>query len=288
MRYHLIIFYFSLFGVLVSNVVYAQSKDILNIFVSIPPQKYLVERITGSEINVSVMVGPGKSPATYEPSPKQMANLNNAQLYIRIGVPFETVLIDRIKQLNSNLTIIDCCSQIAKRKLTEHHKHDGHSNIDPHIWTSPENTKQIAVIIRNALVKLDPKSSNYYEKNYIDFVNELDDLDQEIRAQLKQIKNRYLIVSHPSWGYYADSYNLEQISIEQSGSEIRAKVLIEIIKLARAENISTVYIQKQFNNGSAKLLAKEINANVVELDPLAENYIENLRHVTQAIIMGAM
>ena len=94
-------------------------------------------------------------------------------------------------------------------------------------------------------------------------------------------------MSHPAWGYFADAYDLKQIPIEQNGSEIRAKELTRLIELARMENIHTVYVQRQFNNASAEILAREINADVVELDPLAENYIENLRRVTDAIVRGA-
>lgn len=260
----------------------AKSQDTIKVFVSIPPQKYLVERIGGNNVQVSVMVSAGQSPATYEPTPRQMAALSEAQLYFQIGVPFETVWIDGIRQLNNKLKIIECCDRLVSRELSGHSHHE----IDPHIWTSPVNAKLLATMLKRALTELDPHSKNYYERNYDSLINDLDELDQHIHAQLDSIANRYLIVSHPSWGHFSDTYNLHQIPIEQNGSEIRARSLIEIIELAKQEKIHTIFVQKQFNKASAEILAREINAQVIELDPLAENYIENLRQVANAIAQG--
>lgn len=268
----------------------AEINEPINIFVSILPQKYLVERVGGDRVAVEVMVRPGLSPETYEPTPKQMASLSNSQLYFRIGIPFESVWIERIERLNSNLKIIDCCHNLLTEKLSNPDQHDSQitrHDLDAHVWTSPVNAQYLAELVKAALVELDPLFSDNYERNYAVLIDELDELDSTIRNQLAKIKNRYLLVSHPAWGYFANAYDLKQIPIEQDGSEIRAKELTRLIEFARAENIRTVYAQKQFNNASAEILAREINADVVELDPLAENYIENLRQVTHAIAQGA-
>lgn len=280
---------FCLFGIQTFQIVCAETQDAINIFVSILPQKYLVERIGGNRVVVTVMVKPGLSPETYEPTPKQMTALGDARLYFQIGIPFELIWIERIENLNSKLRIIDCCSLLLAGKSSNHDHHGQITkhDLDAHVWTSPVNAKYLAELIKTALVELDPLSSDFYERNYAVLIAELDKLDSTIRARLAHIKNRYLIVSHPAWGFFADTYNLKQIPIEQNGSEIRAKELTRLIELARAENIHTVYVQRQFNNASAEILAREINADVVELDPLAEDYIENLRRVTHAIVQGA-
>jgi len=256
------------------------TRDPIKIFVSILPQKFLVEQIGGNRVLVRTMVNPGSNPETYEPTPKQIAALSESQLYFQIGVPFESVWIDRIEKLNCNLKVIYCCANILSHEAKKH-------ELDAHIWTSPLNAKYLATLIKKALVKHDPQHKNIYEKNHAVLINKLDKLDKDIRKQLTQLNNRYLIVSHPSWGYFADTYNLKQLSIEQEGSEIRAKELSRLIELAKAENIHTVYTQKQVNNASANILAREINAKIVELDPLAENYIENLRQVTARIAQRA-
>jgi zinc transport system substrate-binding protein len=90
-------------------------------------------------------------------------------------------------------------------------------------------------------------------------------------------------VSHPSWGYYAEAYDLIQLPIEVEGKEVRAKSLVKLIEFAKSKNINRVFVQKQFNKNSAEIIAREIDADVIEIDPLAEDYIANLYYVTDAI-----
>ena len=261
-------------------VAYADTHDRINVFVSIPPQKFLVEQVGNDRVSVNVMVKPGSSPETYEPTPKQMAALSKSQLYFQIGVPFESVWIDKIKQSNSKLKVIGCCKNLVAGNESNYF-------LDTHIWTSPDNVRKLASVIKDTLIDHDPDKKIFYEQNYSLLIDKLDELDRYIRNQLSNMKNRYLIVSHPSWGYFAKNYNLKQLSIEQDGSEIRAKELSMLVEFAKSENIKTIYIQKQVNNASARILAKEINASLVELDPLAENYIENMQQVANEIAKGA-
>ena len=284
-----ILFYIFLFGYQVSQYCYANTTDAKNVFVSILPQKYFVERIGGRHVNISVMVGVGQSPATYEPSPRQMALLSESQLYFRMGVPFENVWIDVIKELNTNLKLIECCTELVNI-ITEGHHHDvdhqiGKENAkDPHVWTSPENAKVIALKVKNALVDSQPLYKLEFESNYIRLIEDLNELDKDIKSRLGQLNNRYIIVSHPSWGYYAEAYNLIQLPIELDGKEVRAKSLAKLIQFARSKNIKRIFTQKQFNKDAAKIIAREINAELIELNPLAEDYIANLHYVTDAIV----
>ena len=283
---------FYIFCFIISVPVYADiadTKDTIKVFVSILPQKYLVERIGGKRVNVSVMVKPGLSPETYEPTPKQMAELHDARLYFRIAVPFESVWIQRIRDLNPQIRIIECCGipDSAGSNAGHHAGSDTRFTRDAHVWTSPKNAIVLAGIIKSALSEYDPEANEYYAVNYNMLVNDLDLLDAFIRKELADIKSPYFIVSHPAWSHYAAEYGLEQISIERHGTEVRAKELSRLVEFARKWNIHTVFVQKQFNSASARTLAREINGKIVELDPLAEDYIKNLRQVTQAIAEGA-
>jgi zinc transport system substrate-binding protein len=278
---------FCLLNVAVVTRVHAQ--DTVNVFVSILPQKYLVERVGGERVTVNVLVRPGLNPETYEPTPKQMAGLSDADIYFRMAVPFESIWINKISSSNPGIKIIECCGDInIHDPVTHNHDlHTGPSN-DAHVWTSPQNAIILAGLIRSALSEFEPDSAGYFEKNHLELVSDLSELDRYIRAALKDIGNRYLIVAHPSWGHFAEEYGLQQISIEQHGSEIKARQLSKLVEFARQQNIHTIFTQKQFNAASARILAREINGRIVELDPLAEDYIDNLRHVTQAIVAGAL
>lgn len=281
-----ILLYIVLFASQLLQDCYADNVDIKNIFVSILPQKYFVKRIGGEYVNVSVMVGAGQNPATYEPSPKQMVLLNESQLYFRIGVPFENIWIDVVRGLNANLKIVECCTGLRSITLEDHvhGNHDKEENAtDPHIWTSPINAIYMSLKIKEALIEILPDHQTELEDNYSKLIKDLTRLDQDIRLRLAHLDNRYFVVSHPSWGYYADAYGLIQVPIESDGKEVRAKSLVKLIEFSRSKIINRVFVQKQFNQSSAIILASEINAQVIELDPLAEDYIANLYHVTDAI-----
>ncbi len=260
---------FSLFLVFFSLNVYADTQ--LSIFVSIPPQKFLVERIGGNRVDVNVMLKPGHSPETYEPVPRQIAMLSRAQIYFRIGIPFEHHWMNVITAQNKDMLVIDSC---CKSNSQLH---------DPHVWTSPGNAKIIAEQIRVTLIDQDPEGSSLYETNYQSLIQDLDELDKYIRALLSQQRTNHFIVSHDSWKYYADSYGLKQLALESFGREKGPRGLVELVELAIQEGIQTIFVQRQHPTGAAYTLANELNAKVVIIDPLAEEYIENLFHVTKLI-----
>jgi len=263
--------------------VHAENKII--VFVSILPQQYFVQQIGNDLVDVRVMVGPGQNPATYEPTPQQMAALYKADIYFRIGVPFESAWLDKIKLNNQNLIIVECCESISNLKGHDH-SHEHNTDYDPHVLTSPKNVIKIAELIKNSLIKIDNKHSAAYEATEGSFKESLLRLDEVIKLKTKNLNSRTLIVSHPSWSYFADEYGFTQISIEREGKEIQASSLVDLIKTAKERNVKTIFVQPQFNDRAAKVVANELNAEVMMLDPLAFNYIDNMNRVTENIVKG--
>ena len=264
----------------------AAGAEPIPVFVSILPQKYFVERVGGDHVKVEAMVTPGQSPATYEPTPKQMTRLAAATAYFRIGVPFENVWIERIRAANPALKIIDARDGIPLRSMeadeagAEHgHAHGRH---DPHIWTAPPLVKIMAARIRDVLTRLDPAHGDDYATNYASFAADLDALDQEIRQTLEPRETRGFLVYHPTWGYFADTYGLQQIPIESEGKEPGAKQLATLIDKAKEMNIRVIFVQRQFSRRNAETVAKAIDGKVVSVDPLAEDYLENTRFIASA------
>ena len=278
----------------------------VSVFVSLLPQKYFVQRVGGDHVQVGVMVAPGQSPATYEPTPKQMAKLAGAAIYFRIGVPFENVWIGRIIAANPGMKIVDAREGITLREMEAHddqvgeherasgqnhkakHEEDhkdenehSHGRYDPHIWMAPPLVKTMAAQIRDTLSELDPAHRSDYEANYASFAADLDALDEEIRQVLKDKKTRKFMVYHPAWGYFADTYGLKQIPIETEGKEPSAKQLARLIDQAKADDIRVIFVQEQFGRGNAETVAKAIDGTVVSIDPLAENYLENTRAIAR-------
>ncbi len=262
--------------------------ETIPVFVSILPQKYFVERIGGNQVEVQVMVKPGESPATFNPNPKKMSLLSQAKLYFSIGVPFETIWIDRIQAIQPSLQIVPLHDYVQNKLKTGHqHDHHLHETINPHIWTSPRKVQVMAKIIKDALVQTNPQKEKFFEKNLQAFTNDLNHLDQEIRAILAKNSNRRFMVFHPAWSYFSEDYGLDQISIEVGGKEPGARSLQTIIDKGKKLGIKVIFIQKQFNLSIANKIAKMIGASVHELDPLAEDYLVNMRR-TAVAISGAL
>jgi zinc transport system substrate-binding protein len=243
----------------------------LPVFVSVLPQKYLAERVAGERVAVSVMVGPGQSPATYEPTPRQMARLAAARIYFRIGVPFEGVWVDRLAAANPSMKIIDTGQGIGAGGQ------DGRDDKDPHLWTSPLTALQIARTMKDALVAADPEHRTEFESGFNRLAADLQGLDREIRELLGGLEKRKFMVFHPSWGHFADAYGLEQVAIERGGREPGARWLADLIDMARREGIRVIFVQEQFSRRNAEAVARAVAGRVVSVDPLAEDYIDNLR-----------
>jgi zinc transport system substrate-binding protein len=262
---------------------YADNK--INVFVSILPQQYFVQQVGLDLVNVHVLVGPGQNPATYEPTPQQMVALSRADIYFMIGVPFESAWIDKVKLNNKELTIVECCESISN--LDNHdHSHEHNTIYDPHVWTSPKKVIKIADLIKHSLVELDENNADKYEAAAKTFMNKLQLLDETIKNKTANLKNRTLIVSHPSWSYFADEYGFSQVSIEQEGKEIQASSMVKLIKFAKERKVKAVFVQPQFNDRAANVVANELDANVLKLDPLALNYIENMNKITDNLVKG--
>jgi zinc transport system substrate-binding protein len=298
--FSLVLFCFSLFfGI---NCAFSESEEM--VFVSILPQKFFVQQISGDSLAVEVMVLPGASPATYEPKSSQMRKLANSSAYFAIGVPFENAWLDKISGINPAMKIIHTDLGINKIAMEKHfHEEDHHSSemadgdseehnhqqtgLDPHIWLSPVLVKTQAETIYNNLKELFPDKSPLFTTNYRAFLDTLDRLHKEIQNQLSDIKGKRFMVFHPSWGYFAKEYGLEQIAIEIEGKSPKPSQMKEIIEHAKELNINVIFAQSQFSVKSATIIAGEISGEVILVDPLAENYFANMKDVAAQLKKAA-
>lgn len=271
----------------------ALAAEAISVFVSVVPQKYFVEQIAGESVHVQVMVQPGASPATYEPKPKQMAALARAEAYFAIGVPFERVWLEKISAANPTMRVVHTDAGIEKRPMTSHHHHEAEDHAaeplhsgeeestgrDPHIWLSPPLVKRQAGTILAALRDLDPANGDRYQHNYQQFVTAIDALDKTLATTFAQHQGLRFMVFHPSWGYFAQAYGLVQVPIELEGKRPKPAQLQALIQDARHRGIKLIFVQPQFSTKSARLIAREIEGQVAVADPLAEDWITNLRGV---------
>lgn len=170
-------------------------------------------------------------------------------------------------------------------KHDEHddHKDHDHSGLDPHVWLDPVLVKTQSKNILDALVKHDPKNAKFYKANYKEFVKELDALDHEIHEILEPYEHKEFMVFHPSWGYFAKRYHLEQLAIEVQGKEPKPNELIELIEDAKKHNIKIVFVAPQFSVKSAKTISKSINGTVTIINPLSVKWDEELLKTAREI-----
>jgi zinc transport system substrate-binding protein len=263
--------------------------DKVAVFVSILPQVYFVERVGGNLVEVEALVLPGQSPATYEPTPKQMAALSEADVFFSIGVPYERRLLPRIAAALGELRVVDTREGITLRQM-EDHNHDGESEghdqagaPDPHVWLDPRLVKIQAGTICRELCRLDPAHKADFERNLEAFSADLDAVHARITEVLAPLKGEEFFVFHPAYGYFADAYGLIQVAVEMGGKEPSQKQLVELIDKAREAGARLIFVQPQFSTRSAQAIAKAIDGAVVPLDPLAEDYLENLTDMASKI-----
>ncbi len=258
------------------------------VLVSVAPHKFFVEKIAGDTVTVNLMVPAGTSSHTFEPTPKQMLNASHADLWFQIGEAFEPRASQALKSFQPNIQFIDLrqgLDLIICREGNEgyckccHGAHE--SSIDPHFWLSAREAKKQAVTIANALIQRYPMNRNLYNERLELFQKELDALDREIAATLAPLKIRVVMVSHPAYAYFCRDYSLKQLSIEFEGKDPTPHQLTKILRQARENQIHTIFIQMQYNNKGARLVAKEIGAKVVTLDPYSEHYFDSMREIAK-------
>jgi zinc transport system substrate-binding protein len=264
----------------------------LQVTVSILPQAYFVERIAGDLVDVNVMVGAGEEAHTYEPKPEQMKSLTQSQILFTIGLEYENVWVPRFKDINPSLEIVDSAEGIQRIPLSSDHAHEDEDEdhdeenpeqgLDPHVWLSPDNGQIIAKNILNALSELAPQYAEEFQQNFDNLIKDIEDLDTRIDATLSDLAGQKFMVFHPAWGYFARQYDLEEIAVQVGGQEPSASELAALIQIAEEENIRVIFVQPTFSTANAEAIAREINAQVAVVDPLAEDWLANLEAAAKA------
>jgi zinc transport system substrate-binding protein len=252
------------------------------VFVSIPPQAFVVERLAGQSVKVEVLLPPGASPATYEPTPKQMAALDRSLLYLQIGAPFEGPVLDKARVLMPELRIVDCRQGMELEPMAGRHDH-GTGLLDPHDWLDPERMKRVATTSAEALQILLPLEAASIRERLIAFHREIDDSDRRVAETLAPYEGRTLLVFHPAYGYFTRRYGLVQRAVEVEGKAPSARRLATVVDELDDQTLRALFVQPQFSRTSAQRVADALDCDLVELDPLAGDYLNNLEAMARKI-----
>jgi zinc transport system substrate-binding protein len=254
--------------------------------VSILPQQYLIEKIAGDTLEVLVMVSQGVNHETYEPKPNQMKLLAKSDIYISVGLPFERTWLKRFASAVPAMRVVDTSLGIEKIEMVEHHdehEHHKHDEFDPHIWLDPILVKIQAKTVLDTLSDKYPNNASLYVRNYENFIKELDELHGLLSKKLANLQSKSFFVFHPSLGYFAKRYGLEQIFVEIDGKEPKAAELIAMINKAKAKNIKTLFVEPQVSAKNAKIIAEQIGAKILEIDPLTKDLAKNLNNLADML-----
>lgn len=287
-------------GILLSTIVsdIAQARKTRHrtypIVVSILPQKYFVDRIGGKYVDVEVLVSPGQSPATYNPLPNQIRRILNADAWFTASVPFEKRFLTTARNYTDKMEIVPSQARVEMLPMEStvatidgepYDDSHGHAEgePDPHFWLDP---MRAGIMAENILVQLNtiaPAHSEDFEANYRGLVAELDSIDNMLRERFSDDAGAMFLTFHPSLGYFAHAYGLKQYAIEESGKQASARQVSEIVKFAKEKGMKHILVQEQFPFAQAETIASEIGGEVILIDPLAEDYIENLMEIAAAV-----
>lgn len=247
------------------------------ITVTIEPLRYFTEQIAGDRFAVNTMVPQGGNPETYEPTTKQMVKLAESDLYIKVGnIGFERTWMKKLSQNAPHTIIIDSSEGIELAPSS-------HGVTDPHTWMSTNNAKQIARNIYQALVSINERDSTSYRRNYEALIDTIETTDMRLREQLTRDKSQAFLIDHPALTYFARDYELLQIPVEEEGREPSAAQLKKTIQLAKDKKVKVMFVQKQFETRSTKIVSQEVGAKTIAINPLSHNWSEEMVSIAKKL-----
>ncbi|MCU0305220.1 MAG: zinc ABC transporter substrate-binding protein [Thermoanaerobaculales bacterium] len=265
----------------------------LRVAASIPPHGWLVGEVGGGAVEVVTILGPGDSPATFQPPDGAVSRVMSSRVLFTAGVPFEGGAW--LEAIAGRLEVVRLDEGIADRVFgaADHASDgpdDGHGHrpgtVDPHAWLSPRRLIVQAARVAATLARLDPGNAREYATNLERLTGELAEVDRRCASLLAPFRGRELVVFHPAWGYFADDYDLVQVAIEIDGKEPSDADLTAIQERARQAGVGVVYVQPQIAGRSARAVATAIGARLETLDPLAPDVAANLQRTAETIAGG--
>lgn len=237
------------------------STEKLQIVTSFYPLYYFTSQITGTKAEVINITPAGVEPHDFEPTARDIAHIQDSKLLVVNGLGFEpwadkvTAEVEKkgVKVVNSGRTL----EQLG-----------AHS--DPHIWLNPFFALTQVVMIREALIEIDPAHKDIYQQNADNLFKNLSELDTEYRAGLSGCQRKTIITSHAAFGHLAREYGLEQKSIAglSPDAEPSARELAELAKFAKDNQVKYIFFESLVSPKLAETLAHETGAQTLVLNPL--------------------
>ncbi|MBN2259425.1 MAG: zinc ABC transporter substrate-binding protein [Clostridiales bacterium] len=249
------------------------------IITSIVPMQTFIQNIVGDTYEVLSIVPPGANPATYQPTPMEMAKISDAEYYFSIEVPTElSNILPKVNEFNSSIKLYKV-DELIQNEYPDNYFDEGNTMRDHHIWVSPKRVIALIQEMTTILIEDHPESKELFLKNSDQYLAQLIELDHYIEIVSEKIPNKTFIIYHPSYGYFAEDYGFEMIAIEEEGKEGTAKGIEEVVDYALDHDIKVIFHQAEVDSAQAETIAKEIGGKTLMLTPLSDKYIESTRAV---------
>lgn len=255
------------------------------ITVTLEPLRYFTEAIAGDCFEVVSMVPKGSSPESYDPTPQQLVNLSKSQAYLRIGyIGFEQAWMKKLEANYPTMKVYDTSKGVELIREEGHHHGDHYheGGVEPHIWNSTQNASVIADNIYAALCEMDADHQPEYKQRLDSLKQVIARTDADVRTLLANADSTFLIY-HPALSYFARDYGLHQISIEEGGKEPSPATLKTLIETCRREGAQVIFVQQEFDQRNAQLIADELGIEIVPINPLSHDWAEEMLRVANAL-----
>lgn len=240
----------------------------LTVYTSFYPMYDLTKKVGGDKINLKNLIPAGTEPHDWEPTPGDMGNLEKADVLIYNGAGMETWIDKVLKSIdNEKLVTVEASKGL---KLLDNPDKNENLTYDPHVWLNPMLAKQEMEAIKNALVSADPLNKEYYEKNYNDNAQKLDQLDQEYKKTIGVLSKKDIVVAHQAFGYLCSAYGLNQVAIEglAADSEPSPARMAEIVNFVKEKQLKYIFFEELVSPKVAQTIAQETGATATVLNPL--------------------
>lgn len=254
------------------------------IAVSIAPAAYFVERIAGARMPVEVMVPPGVEEETYAPSPRQLADLLLARLYVAVGhpaFPLETRSLLPLLGSHPEIRVVAMSRGVALIPMGD--TPAAGQATDPHFWNAPGPAAIAARNIAGGLVAVDPGRRAAYLAGLAALERDLRALDAAFRRVAAGPRPVGFISYHPAWGYLAHEYGFRQLPVEAGGKEPGAASLVALAAAARRDGVRLVLVPAGLPARLTATLASSIGGKVLAVDYMARDWLATMWRLAGAL-----
>jgi ABC-type Zn uptake system ZnuABC Zn-binding protein ZnuA len=237
------------------------------IAVSTPVIADIVSNIVGERARTLSVIPPGADPHTYEPTPREVAQATESDLFIYMGANLEDYLRTSVwrRALRGEVPAVELSAHldlIEIDRIIDHgdHVHDLTGG-DPHVWLDPLRVIELVEVVVAALVEHDEAASEYYRDNADAYIAELERLHEEYLAVIQQIpeERRKLVVFHDAYTYFEDRYGFQVIGVvlQNPQAEPSARALADLHGIVEEAGIQVVFKEPQFNAQIVDQLARD-------------------------------